>query len=57
MTVHPDGVRLDLSQAPDNTSSGVSARLVVDCMGHASPVVKQARWGTKPDGEVDPACA
>mmetsp|Transcript_11722 Transcript_11722/g.42822 ORF Transcript_11722/g.42822 Transcript_11722/m.42822 type:complete len:584 (-) Transcript_11722:2787-4538(-) len=28
----------------------VSTRLVVDCMGHWSPIVKQVRGGSKPDG-------
>eukprot|EP00798_Chlamydomonas_sp_ICE-L_P008360 gene8360-3440_t len=28
----------------------VSTRLLVDCMGHQSPIVKQLRWGKKPDG-------
>ncbi|CAI7881610.1 unnamed protein product [Closterium sp. NIES-54] len=28
----------------------LKARLVVDAMGHASPIVRQARWGQKPDG-------
>lgn len=26
------------------------ARLIVDAMGHASPLVRQARWGQPPDG-------
>lgn len=28
----------------------LTARLVLDAMGHASPVVQQVRWGQKPDG-------
>jgi hypothetical protein len=28
----------------------VTSQLLVDCMGHASPIVRQARWGKKPDG-------
>lgn len=28
----------------------ITARLVVDCMGHFSPIVRQQRWGRKPDG-------
>ncbi|EFJ53125.1 hypothetical protein VOLCADRAFT_54927, partial [Volvox carteri f. nagariensis] len=28
----------------------VTARLVVDCMGHFSPIVRQVRRGAKPDG-------
>ena len=30
----------------------VTARLLVDCMGHYSPVVKQMRGGAKPQGMV-----
>ena len=34
-----------------NTDKGpLKARLVIDCMGHASPAVRQARAGQKPDG-------
>lgn len=28
----------------------LSARLLLDCMGHASPIVRQLRWGQRPDG-------
>jgi len=28
----------------------MTARLVVDCMGFGSPIVRQARHGQKPDG-------
>jgi lycopene cyclase CruP len=31
---------------------GVSCRLLLDCMGHFSPVVKQIRAGQRPDGMV-----
>jgi len=30
--------------------AGVTARLIVDCMGHASPIVRQYRAGQRPDG-------
>ena len=30
----------------------VTARLLVDCMGHYSPIVKQMRGGAKPHGMV-----
>ena len=29
---------------------GVSGRLLIDCMGNFSPIVRQARWGQRPDG-------
>ncbi|CAI5536222.1 unnamed protein product [Closterium sp. Naga37s-1] len=34
----------------DPSVPALKARLVVDAMGHASPIVRQARWGQKPDG-------
>ncbi|EDX83908.1 FAD dependent oxidoreductase domain protein [Synechococcus sp. PCC 7335] len=41
--VHPNGVAIQ-------TDSGhVSARLLIDAMGHFSPIVQQARAGKKPD--------
>jgi lycopene cyclase CruP len=42
-TVHPNGVAV---QAGDRT---FPARLVIDAMGHFSPIVRQARQGRKPD--------
>ncbi|HEY9808193.1 MAG TPA: FAD-binding oxidoreductase [Halomicronema sp.] len=42
--VHPDGV---LVQAGTQELKG---RLLMDAMGHFSPIVKQARQGQKPDG-------
>lgn len=43
--VHPGGARLQLAGGEELT-----ARLVVDAMGSASPIVRQVRWGAKPDG-------
>lgn len=42
-TVHPNGVSI---QANNNT---LSTRLLVDAMGHFSPIAQQARKGVKPD--------
>ena len=28
----------------------ITGRLLLDCMGNASPITRQQRWGTKPDG-------
>ncbi|AGY59595.1 FAD-dependent oxidoreductase [Gloeobacter kilaueensis] len=42
--VHPDGVSV---RAGGRT---LTARLLVDAMGHFSPIVRQARGGVKPDG-------
>ena len=34
----------------DTDKGAVHSRLVIDCMGHASPAVRQARAGQRPDG-------
>jgi len=39
--IHPNGVSINRS---------INARLMLDAMGHFSPVVRQARQGKKPDG-------
>ncbi|KAF8071129.1 sirt2 [Scenedesmus sp. PABB004] len=31
-------------------ASSLTTRLLLDCCGHASPIVRQLRWGVKPDG-------
>lgn len=41
VAVHPNGVCINRS---------ITARLMLDAMGHFSPVVRQARQGKKPDG-------
>lgn len=41
--VHPDGVLVD-------AAGGLKTRLLVDAMGHFSPIVQQARKGEKPEG-------
>ncbi|CAM9131969.1 unnamed protein product [Phaeothamnion confervicola] len=45
VSVRPDGAALDVGEG-----GTVTARLVLDCMGNASPMVRQRRWGIKPDG-------
>ncbi|WP_404783588.1 FAD-binding oxidoreductase [Altericista sp. CCNU0014] len=42
VTVHPDGVSIQAGQT-------LTAKLMVDAMGHFSPVVAQARAGQQPD--------
>lgn len=42
--VHPDGVRVEAGGGVFNT------RLLLDAMGHFSPIAKLARQGQKPDG-------
>ena len=41
ISIHPECAVLRLSGI-----EAIRARLVLDCMGHASPVVKQLRWET-----------
>lgn len=41
--VHPDGIFVE-------AAGGLKARLLIDAMGHFSPIVKQARQGEKPEG-------
>ncbi|MBE9129960.1 FAD-dependent oxidoreductase [Coleofasciculus sp. LEGE 07081] len=41
--VHPNGVRID-------AAGGLTTRLLIDAMGHFSPIVKQARQGEPPEG-------
>lgn len=43
-TVHPNGVEVKTGQATYTT------RLLLDAMGHFSPLVQQARQGSTPDG-------
>lgn len=45
--VHPNGVLVQGIQAGENCS--FTCRLLLDAMGHFSPLVKQARQGQKPD--------
>lgn len=42
--VHPDGVGVEVG------TQVLKGRLLIDAMGHFSPVVKQVRQGQKPDG-------
>ena len=43
-SVHPNGVAVNTDSEPFNT------RLLIDAMGHFSPLVQQARQGQTPDG-------
>jgi len=42
-TIHPDGIRIQ------TTTGQLSAQLLLDAMGHRSPIVAQARQGQPPD--------
>ncbi|GBF87530.1 glycine D-amino acid oxidase [Raphidocelis subcapitata] len=60
--VRPDGAALRVAGPGGGGDGGggdggggggertLAARLVIDCMGNQSPIVRQARWGIKPDG-------
>jgi lycopene cyclase CruP len=42
--VHPDGIQVSAGE------TSVSARLLIDAMGHFSPIAQQARGGERPEG-------
>ena len=42
-TVHPDGVVVETGE------QSLKTRFLIDAMGHFSPIIKQARKGTKPE--------
>ncbi|NEP43007.1 MAG: FAD-binding oxidoreductase, partial [Okeania sp. SIO2H7] len=44
----PNGVEVEVSSSGEKERS-LTARLLIDAMGHSSPIVKQARGGKKPD--------
>lgn len=55
--IHSNGILLPWSSSPKKgnaatttTSGSTTGRLLLDCMGHFSPIVRQTRWGNKPDG-------
>jgi len=45
VNVYSNGVSLSLKSKPE-----LVAKMVLDCMGNSSPIVRQLRWGQKPDG-------
>ncbi|CAK0769871.1 hypothetical protein CVIRNUC_003711 [Coccomyxa viridis] len=45
-----NGASASANGTPDADALGVSGRLLIDCMGNFSPIVRQARWGQRPDG-------
>lgn len=44
--MHPDGAALTIRADGSAAPSTLTARLVVDCMGHFSPIVRQVRRRT-----------
>ena len=56
--IHPDGAALELAAGQQTTV--LHSRLVLDCMGHRSPIALQQRNGQRPDGvcvQVGACCA
>ena len=49
--VHPNGVAVEMSD-----SGPLTARLLIDAMGHFSPLVRQARREKNPDQKPDAVC-
>ncbi|WP_088892039.1 FAD-dependent monooxygenase [Leptolyngbya ohadii] len=50
--VHPNGVKVTVTaqnSSQDLEQSTLTARLLIDAMGHFSPIVRQIRGGKKPD--------
>ena len=48
LEIFDDGVHVLGCTQPDG--SPITGKLVLDCMGHASPIVRQVRNGKRPDG-------
>lgn len=46
--VHENGVKLTIASL--DKSEPLTCRLLLDCMGNSSPIVRQIRQGQKPDG-------
>jgi hypothetical protein len=51
ITVRPNGAEIAVQ-----SDSPLTARLVLDCMGNGSPLVRQMRWGRKPEGTYCSIC-
>ncbi len=48
--VQPNGVEIHIRSNPQLTCQRIQARLLLDMMGHFSPIAAQARQGNRPDG-------
>jgi hypothetical protein len=51
ITVRPNGAEISVA-----SDVSLTARLVLDCMGNGSPLVRQMRWGRKPEGICSTTC-
>ncbi|HEY9699386.1 MAG TPA: FAD-binding oxidoreductase [Trichocoleus sp.] len=47
--IHPNGVEVKVAADAQTAEISLKTRLLLDCMGHFSPIVRQARQGKKPD--------
>lgn len=50
VTIHPDGVRVKGVGTNKQQPAVINAQLLIDAMGHQSPLAKQQRRGQLPDG-------
>ncbi|MGA1622971.1 MAG: FAD-binding oxidoreductase, partial [Synechocystis sp.] len=48
-TIHPDGVKIHCVDQLTQATKTLTAQLLMDAMGHGSPLVQQARQGERPD--------
>jgi lycopene cyclase CruP len=49
VTVHPNGVQVDIKPQQPGLATSLRARLLIDAMGHGSAIVQQARQGQNPE--------
>ncbi|MGB3297023.1 MAG: FAD-binding oxidoreductase [Phormidesmis sp.] len=47
--IHPNGVNIQAKSSKNKASKEITARVLIDAMGHFSPMVQQARQGKRPD--------
>ncbi|MFM1842402.1 MAG: hypothetical protein RLZZ490_1138 [Cyanobacteriota bacterium] len=50
VTIHPNGVKIQCTSPLTQGTKTITAQLLIDAMGHNSPLVQQARQGETPDG-------
>ena len=48
--VHPNGIQVRFGSSSGEPEKAMAGKLLVDCMGNQSPIVRQVRHGRKPDG-------
>ncbi|NJK33895.1 MAG: FAD-binding oxidoreductase [Oscillatoriales cyanobacterium SM2_2_1] len=50
LAIHPNGVAVQTDSQAKPRSAPLTGRLLLDAMGHFSPIARQARRGASPDG-------